>query len=155
MASLFAAQLEPYRCRVSRLYQPLLNVNDELQNCPKLKPTEGFIFYTKVLSRTIDSNSHARLTTLLHYSEEIGCKSFVQEEDLDFLHSHLSHPNLPSKLREEIVQEVIHKVRHMFVFDDSFDSDHGSRVGELSDLRSLQYCLVLEIVVDTQEDVNN
>ncbi|OIW10455.1 hypothetical protein TanjilG_00393 [Lupinus angustifolius] len=155
MASLFAAQLEPYRCQVSRLYQPLLNVNDEHQKCPKLEPTEGFIFYTKVLSRTIDSNSHAMLTTLLHYSQEIGCKSFFQKEGLDFLHSHLSHPNLPSKLREEIVQEVIHKVRHMFEFDDSFDFDHGCGIGQLSDLRSLEYCLVLEIVVDTQEDVHN
>ncbi|CAL0311976.1 unnamed protein product [Lupinus luteus] len=154
MASLFAAQLEPYWCRVSRLYQPLLNVNDEQQKRPKLKPTEGLIFYTKVLSRAIDSNSHARLQTLLHYSEDIGCKSFFQEEGLDFLHTHLSHPNLPSKLREEIVQEVMYKVKQMFEFDDSFGYDHGNGVGELSDSRPLEYCLVLEIVVDTHEDVN-
>ncbi|OIW10458.1 hypothetical protein TanjilG_00396 [Lupinus angustifolius] len=155
MASLFAAQLEPYWCRVSRLYQPLLNVNDKYKKRPTLNLTEGFIFYTKVLSRTIDSNSHAKLTTLLHYSEDIGCKSFFQEEGLDFLHSHISHPNLPSKLREEIVKEAIYKVRQMFEFDDNFGSDHGYGVEELSDSRPLQYCLVLEIVVDTREDVNN
>ncbi|KAE9613465.1 hypothetical protein Lal_00016034 [Lupinus albus] len=155
MASLFAAQLEPYWCRVSRLYQPLLNVNDEQKKRPKLKPTERFIFYTKVLSRTIDSNSHARLTTLLYCSQDIGCKSFFQKEGMGFLHSHLSHPNLPSKLREEIVQEVIHKVRQMFEFDDNFGYDYGCGVEELSDSRSLEYCLVLEIVVHTHEDVNN